>query len=219
MLLLVLPRHELTIQVVPTGPPSPPSSSSDLSISKSNSETYYRPSIPIIINHLKRKVEHFAAPEQYEKYDHLVRGLGRDGLLESSASQELVTREISSAFGQLELISSGEIERVYRASGAIPTSHDTSLSERAIRVSSLPSFRTDLTSSFSNLSTYSINRTAAQIAASAPITQSKNEAALKAAAKRKAPAASRGVESLKKVNTSSMNKLTSFFKPKDGAKK
>ena len=56
-----------------------------------NNETYYRPSIQIIINHLKRKIEHFAAPEQYEKFDHLVRGLGRDGLLESSASPELVT--------------------------------------------------------------------------------------------------------------------------------
>lgn len=139
MLLLVLPRHELTIQVVPTGPPSPPSSSSDLSISKSNSETYYRPSIPIIINHLKRKVEHFAAPEQYEKYDHLVRGLGRDGLLESSANQELVTCKIPSSSCRPRLISSGEIERVYRTSGTIPTSHDTSLFKRAIRVRSFPS--------------------------------------------------------------------------------
>jgi ribonuclease H2 subunit B len=59
-------------------------------------ETYYRPSKEIIINHLKRKVEHFAAPEIYEKFDHLVRGLGRDGLLESSANTELVARELSS---------------------------------------------------------------------------------------------------------------------------
>lgn len=73
--------------------------------------------------------------------------------------------------------------------------------------------------SFTALDTYSFDRTAAQIAASAPITQSKSEAALKAGAKRKAPPASRGVESLKKVNTSSMSKLTSFFKPKDGDKK
>jgi ribonuclease H2 subunit B len=62
------------------------------------------------------------------------------------------------------------------------------------------------------------NRTAAQIAASAPITQSKSEAALKAGVKRKAAPGSRGVESLKKVNTSSMSKLTSFFKPKEGKK-
>jgi ribonuclease H2 subunit B len=39
-------------------------------------------------------------------------------------------------------------------------------------------------------------------------------AAAGAGAKRKA-ASSRGVEALKKVNTASMNKLTSFFKPKD----
>jgi ribonuclease H2 subunit B len=36
--------------------------------------------------------------------------------------------------------------------------------------------------------------------------------------KRKALPASRGVESLKKVNTSKMNKLTSFFKPKEEKK-
>jgi ribonuclease H2 subunit B len=36
--------------------------------------------------------------------------------------------------------------------------------------------------------------------------------------KRKAPPASRGAESLKKVNTSKMNKLTSFFKPKEEKK-
>jgi len=37
-------------------------------------------------------VDHFAAPETYEKFDHLVRGLGRDGLLETSANAELVAR-------------------------------------------------------------------------------------------------------------------------------
>lgn len=74
-------------------------------------------------------------------------------------------------------------------------------------------------SSLEPLSQYLANRTAAQIAASAPLTQTKSDPALKAGAKRKAPPASRGVESLKKVNTSSMNKLTSFFKAKDGDKK
>lgn len=52
---------------------------------------------------------------------------------------------------------------------------------------------------------------AAAIAASAPVVQKKKE---KPGQKRKAPAASRGVESLKKVNTKGMAKMTSFFKPK-----
>ena len=32
-------------------------------------------------------------PEQYEKFDHLVRALGRDGLLDPTADPELVRRE------------------------------------------------------------------------------------------------------------------------------
>jgi hypothetical protein len=122
-------RPGLTSKVVPTGPPSPSSSNPDLSATKSNNETYYRPAIPIIINHLKRKVQHFAAPEQYEKYDHLVRGLGRDGLLESSANQELVTRELPDVSYCTELISSGEVERVNRASRTVPPFHNPSLVE------------------------------------------------------------------------------------------
>jgi ribonuclease H2 subunit B len=58
---------------------------------------------------------------------------------------------------------------------------------------------------------------AAALAASMPPTNLSNKAdkaATGAGAKRKA-AGSRGVEALKKVNTASMNKLTSFFKPKD----
>ena len=87
--------------MVPAGPPSPSSSSGDISL---KGETYYRPSTQIIINHLKRKVDHFAAPETYEKFDHLVRGLGRDGLLESSANAELVARMFPPSASLLELM-------------------------------------------------------------------------------------------------------------------
>jgi hypothetical protein len=126
---LLISRPGLTGIVVPSGPPSPSSSNPDLSTTKSNNETYYRPSIPIIINHLKRKVEHFAAPEQHEKYDHLVRGLGRDGLLESSANQELVTCELPNISYCTELISSGEDERVNRTFGTVLTALNPSLLE------------------------------------------------------------------------------------------
>lgn len=92
-LLLTHASAPADMSVVPTGPPSPPSSSSSITLDKVNSSTYYRPSTGIIINHLKRKIEHFAQPEQYEKFDHLVRGLGRDGLLESSANQDMLRCE------------------------------------------------------------------------------------------------------------------------------
>ena len=67
--------------------------------------------------------------------------------------------------------------------------------------------------SFSTLQDYLSNRSAATLAAQIqPTASSKDKAA--AGVKRKASVASRGVEKLKKVNTSSMTKLTSFFKPK-----
>jgi ribonuclease H2 subunit B len=56
--------------------------------------------------------------------------------------------------------------------------------------------------------------TAATLAASMPPSNSNKDKAAAAAAKRKATTGSRGVEALKKVNTSSMAKMTSFFKPK-----
>jgi len=70
---------------------------------------------------------------------------------------------------------------------------------------------------FATLDTHLANMSAAALAASMPPTNLANKtdkAAAGAGAKRKA-AASRGVEALKKVNTASMTKLTSFFKPKD----
>lgn len=76
--------------VVPAAPPSPNSDGGSTSVS---GQRYYRPSRELLISHLKRKVEHFAAPEQYEKFDHLVRGLSRDGLFESGSSADLGKRE------------------------------------------------------------------------------------------------------------------------------
>jgi ribonuclease H2 subunit B len=87
-------KCQADVSVIPAGPPSPSSSTGDLT---PKGERYYRPSTQIIINHLKRKVDHFAAPDQYEKFDHLVRGLGRDGLLETSANTELVERMFPSS--------------------------------------------------------------------------------------------------------------------------
>jgi ribonuclease H2 subunit B len=65
------------------------------------------------------------------------------------------------------------------------------------------------------LATYLANRTAAAAAAAQPAVGDKKAAK---GVKRKAPPASRGVEALKKVNTASMSKLTSFFKPKEEKK-
>lgn len=67
--------------------------------------------------------------------------------------------------------------------------------------------------SFTPLSYHLANLAALAMADSAPIIPISR---LAKGEKRKPPAASRGVESLKKVNTTSMSKLTSFFKAKDG---
>ena len=65
--------------------------------------------------------------------------------------------------------------------------------------------------SFSALTDHLANLSAALAAAAAPIVQSSGP---QKGVKRKALPGSRGVEALKKVNTTSMAKLTNFFKPK-----
>lgn len=52
---------------------------------------YYRPSREAILKILRRKVTHVAS--HFEEFDHLVRSLGRDGLLGSDADQKLVDGE------------------------------------------------------------------------------------------------------------------------------
>lgn len=73
--------------VISTAPPSPDPSSSP----QPPTQSFYRPSQDLIIQHLKRKAGFFAGPEEFEKFDHLVRGLGRDGLLEKDIDEELLS--------------------------------------------------------------------------------------------------------------------------------
>ncbi|WWD03580.1 hypothetical protein V865_001634 [Kwoniella europaea PYCC6329] len=167
-----------------------PTISSSPSSSTSTPQRYYKPSIPIVINHLKKKIEHFSQPEQFEKFDHLVRGLGRDGLM-GDEFQEL--RALARTQAAIEHLNQ-----------YLPNTITQQLSESY---------------DFTPLSTHLKNRTAASIAASQiPSTASGKENASKGT-KRKAPATSKGVEALKKVNTNNMAKLTNFFKPKEGKKK
>lgn len=80
-----------------------------------------------------------------------------------------------------------------------------------------PSILAQLTKSYDldSLTTYLQNRSAAALAASMPVVNaSGKDKAGAAGAKRKAQQGSRGVESLKKVNTTGMAKMTSFFKKK-----
>ena len=51
-------------------------------------QVYYRPSREAILAVLRRKVAHVAS--HFEEFDHLVRSLGRDGLLGSDADKTLV---------------------------------------------------------------------------------------------------------------------------------
>ncbi|WVW86043.1 hypothetical protein I302_108081 [Kwoniella bestiolae CBS 10118] len=170
-------------KVIPTIPTSSSSSTS------STKQVYYRPSTQIAINHLKKKIEHFSRPEQFEKFDHLVRGLGRDGLLGDEHE---------------------ELRRLARTQAAIE--HLSQWLSREISAQLTESY------DFTPLSTHLKNRTAASIAASqVPSSASGKENAQKGT-KRKAPATSKGVEALKKVNTNNMAKLTNFFKPKEGKK-
>ncbi|WWD19530.1 hypothetical protein CI109_103991 [Kwoniella shandongensis] len=175
-------------KVVPMAPPSPPTESQSESQSSSK-QRYYRPSLPLIINHLKKKVEYFAREEEFEKFDHLVRGLGRDGLLDAEADKELL---------RLARLKAG-------------CEHLAQWLPPAVLPKLVESY------DFTTLNTYLANRTAASMAASQqPSTGSGKEAK---GVKRKAAPASRGVEALKKVNTNNMAKLTSFFKPKEGKEK
>ena len=61
--------------------------------SSSKATIYYRPSLDAIITLLRKKVDHFAAPAQCGSFDHIVRSLARDGLLED-AKPELVRGEL-----------------------------------------------------------------------------------------------------------------------------
>lgn len=74
------------LTVISGAPPSPSGSPGSSAPSK---QTYYRPSLAMAIRHLQRKVEYFAAEDQFYHFDHLVRGLGRDGLLDAGPGIQL----------------------------------------------------------------------------------------------------------------------------------
>ncbi|CAD6573945.1 MAG: hypothetical protein TREMPRED_000969 [Tremellales sp. Tagirdzhanova-0007] len=172
-------------------PPSPPlDSHADDSRREEKKQVYYRPSLDLTLRLLRLKIDYFASPSQFCKFDHLVRSLGRDGILETGSDS-------------VELLKQARIEAsLAHLSQWLPAGIVASLFESY-----------DL----SKLSHHLANRSAATTAASIlPIQSSKVQ---EKGAKRKPLPASRGVEALKKVNTTSMNKMTSFFKPKDGAGK
>lgn len=60
-------------------------------------QVYYRPSRDAILAVLQRKVAHVAA--HFQEFDHLVRALGRDGLLGADADAKLVEGELHLARG------------------------------------------------------------------------------------------------------------------------
>lgn len=69
--------------------PSPPPESAESKDPKDEEgQVYYRPSREAILNVLRRKVTHVAS--HFEEFDHLVRSLGRDGLLGADADAKLV---------------------------------------------------------------------------------------------------------------------------------
>lgn len=73
-------------------PSPPPESEAAEPRGDEEGQTYYRPSREAIIAVLKRKVAHVAA--HFDHFDHLVRALGRDGLLGADADKELVESEL-----------------------------------------------------------------------------------------------------------------------------
>lgn len=82
----------LNLAVIPAGPPTPPAESTSATV-KSRGTSYYRPSMEMILKLLKIKIDYFASEDQWNCFDHLVRNLGRDGLLGKDTNQELVRSE------------------------------------------------------------------------------------------------------------------------------
>ncbi len=83
----------LMAAVMPSAPPSPlPDGESSLPKEKKQ-QVYYRPSLDLTLRLLRLKIQYFASESHFGMFDHLVRSLGRDGLLEPSAEIEVVNRE------------------------------------------------------------------------------------------------------------------------------
>jgi ribonuclease H2 subunit B len=73
--------------VVDAAPLSPPPEDEE---EKPKPTAYYRPSREAILAILRGKVDRLAEEGNFAKFDHLVRGLGREGLLEAGADPALV---------------------------------------------------------------------------------------------------------------------------------
>ena len=80
---------------LPAGLPSPPPESGDSDENKGRRQVYYRPSLELALRLLDQKNQFFADESQFGKFDHLVRSLGRDGLLDPSVEVDLVKGEQS----------------------------------------------------------------------------------------------------------------------------
>ncbi|GMK58325.1 hypothetical protein CspeluHIS016_0503570 [Cutaneotrichosporon spelunceum] len=146
-------------------------------------EAYYRPSRAAMLAIVRAKVDSLAAADTFDKFDHLVRGLGRDGLLEPSADPALV--------------------HAARVSAAIE--HVAQYLPPPLLASLTASYDLDA------YNAYLADRVAAARAAEAPVVIEKKQKTTKR--KLAKTESSRGVEALKKVNTNGMAKMTSFFKP------
>ncbi|EIW72256.1 hypothetical protein M231_04940 [Tremella mesenterica] len=163
----------------------------DISSETEITETYYRPSLSLILNLIQQKVDHFQRNE-FHKFDHLIRSLLRDGILVHTDQGD---------YG----LATGVEEMVWeQARQKAAVEHMNEWLSSVVQTALMDTY------DFSALKNHLANRAAADIISSQPVVNDKP----KAGVKRKAPPASRGVEMLKKVNTSNMSKLTSFFKPK-----
>lgn len=85
---------ELTPGVGGELPSPPPESAESKDPKDEEGQVYYRPSREAILNVLRRKVTHVAS--HFEEFDHLVRSLGRDGLLGADADAKLVEGKLPS---------------------------------------------------------------------------------------------------------------------------
>lgn len=139
------------------------------------------------------------SPREFAKFDHLLRSLGRDGLLPTSTTATSPIDEAIVAAAR----SRAAVEQI---AAYLPP---------ALLASLVAEY------DFAALDAYLQDRAAAAIAASMPVGK-ENKKGEKGGEvkgdgkKRKAGGAapSRGVEALKKVKTEGMAKMTSFFKPK-----
>lgn len=59
--------------------------------------SYYRPCRDAILSVLKAKTDNLSDTKNFDRFEHLVRGLGRDGLLEAGVDEAIVAAARSKA--------------------------------------------------------------------------------------------------------------------------